>query len=95
MRSRTWYAGLQRGESEAWDELVEQYSGLLWSVVRTFRLGEHQAADVVQTTWLRLVEHIGTLRDPKRLAAWLVVTARHTSVDVIRQTQRLRPLEEN
>jgi RNA polymerase sigma factor (sigma-70 family) len=82
------------GDQEAWNALVKQYSGLLWSVVRGFRLGEQQSADVVQTTWLRLVEHISRIRDPQRVAAWLVMTARNGCIDAIRQARRQRPLDD-
>lgn len=72
-------------DQEAWDTLVTKYSGLLWSTVRRFRLGDEQTSDVVQMTWLRLVEHIGLLHNPERLPAWLVVTARNLSIEVIRR----------
>lgn len=83
------------GDQRAWDELVNQYSGLLWSVVRRFRLGEQQSADVVQTTWLRLVENIRSIRDPRALPGWLVVTSRHLCIEVIRSAARLRPLSDD
>jgi RNA polymerase sigma factor (sigma-70 family) len=34
----------------------------------------------VQTTWLRLVEHLGTLQQPERVGAWLGTTARRESL---------------
>lgn len=83
------------GDQEAWNAIVEQYSGLLCSVVRGFRLGEQQSADVVQKTWLRLVEHISRIRDPQRVAAWLVMTARNGCIDAIRQTRSHYPLDGN
>ena len=49
---------------------------LLRHVTRAYGLGEADTADVVQTTWLRLFEHVGRLRDPSRVGAWLVTTAR-------------------
>jgi RNA polymerase sigma factor (sigma-70 family) len=83
------------GDQRAWDAIVAQHSKLLWSVVRGFRLGEQQSADVVQKTWLRLVENIRLIRDPERLAGWLVVTARNLSVETIRQARPLRRLDDN
>jgi RNA polymerase sigma factor (sigma-70 family) len=65
------------GDSEAWGWLVDQYSRLIWSITTEFRLFEGDAADVVQTTWLRLLEHIGRLNHPERVGAWLAVTARN------------------
>lgn len=67
------------GDQRAWDELVDGYAGLVWAVARLRGLSASDAADVSQVTWLRLVEHIGRLRDPERLAAWLATTVRRES----------------
>ena len=59
------------GDQRAWDQLVERYTGLLWSVARAHRLDAAEAADVVQTSWLRLVEHLDKIRTPAGVGAWL------------------------
>ncbi|GAB3314798.1 sigma-70 family RNA polymerase sigma factor [Geodermatophilus aquaeductus] len=76
------------GDPAAWDAIVDEYAGLLRSVVRGFRLDEGQAADAVQTTWLRLVEHVVDLREPEHLAGWLRTTARRACLQIIRQSGR-------
>jgi RNA polymerase sigma factor (sigma-70 family) len=83
------------GDRTAWNAIVDEYSVLLWSVVRGFRLGEAQAADAVQTTWLRLVEHIDKIRDPARLAGWLRTTAHRVCVDAIRESGREYPVDQH
>lgn len=77
-----------QGDRESWNELVARYGGLIWSVARAHRLGDADAADVFQTTWLRLVEHLGAIRDPDRIGAWLATTARHECLRVLRVGQR-------
>ena len=42
-----------------------------------FELLESDAADVVQTTWLRLLEHIDRIEHPDRVGSWLAATARN------------------
>ncbi len=76
------------GDPTAWDAIVDEYAGLLRSVVRGFRLNEGQAADAVQTTWLRLVEHVADLREPEHLAGWLKTTARRACLEIIRHSGR-------
>lgn len=71
------------GDMLAWERLVEQYGRLIWSVTRDFRLAESDAADVVQMTWLRLLEHIDRLDYPARVGAWLAVTARRECLRVV------------
>jgi RNA polymerase sigma factor (sigma-70 family) len=65
------------GDMRAWDRLVDQYGRLLWAITSEFRLVESDAADVVQTTWLRLLEHIDRIEQPARVGSWLAATARH------------------
>jgi RNA polymerase sigma factor (sigma-70 family) len=65
------------GDSWAWERLVDQYSRLLWAMTRDFKLPESDAADVVQATWLRLLEHIDRIEYPDRIGSWLATTARH------------------
>lgn len=81
------------GDAGAWRAIVAEYESLLWSIARSHRLGQSEAADVVQTTWLRLVEHLGRIRDPDRLGAWLATTARHESLRMIRLAGRATPVE--
>jgi RNA polymerase sigma factor (sigma-70 family) len=76
------------GDQEAWDALVDRFSGLVWSIARAHRLSAADAADVSQTTWLRLVEHLDQIRNPDGVGAWLATTARHESLRVLRVGQR-------
>jgi RNA polymerase sigma factor (sigma-70 family) len=65
------------GDLHAWERLVDQYARLIWSITAEYKLVESDAADVFQTTWLRLLEHIDRLDYPDRVSSWLAVTARH------------------
>lgn len=72
------------GDQAAWDQLVDDLTGLLWSVARSHGLEAADAADVVQTAWLRLAENLGRLHEPSRVSAWLVTTARRESLRLLR-----------
>ncbi len=76
------------GDYEAWAALTDRYTGLLWSVARGMRLSHADAADAVQTTWLRLVEHLDRLRDPEHVGAWLVTTLRRECLTALRRSAR-------
>lgn len=69
-----------QGDREAWRGLIQRYSSLLWSVALRHGLCESDAADVVQTTWLRLLENIDDVREPARVKAWLVTTAQREAL---------------
>lgn len=83
-----------RGDEAAWNHLVERYSSLLWAVARAHRLSRADAADVIQATWLRLVEHLADIRDPDRVGAWLATTARREALLTIRRGARCEPSED-
>jgi RNA polymerase sigma factor (sigma-70 family) len=76
------------GDARAWEMLVARFSGLVWAVARGYGLSEVDSADVSQTTWLRLAEHLDRIREPDRLSAWLAATARHEALRVIRRAER-------
>ncbi len=76
------------GEQAAWGALVKEFSGLIWAVVRAYRLRDADAGDVVQLTWLRLVESLDRLHDPARVGAWLATTARRECLRVLGASQR-------
>src|SRR5262249_6361064 len=79
------------GDQRAWDELVNRFTRLLWSVARAHRLDTPDAADAVQTTWLRLLEHLDRISDPERLVGWLVTTMPPGGLPSLRRTRRGRP----
>ena len=81
------------GDQAAWDELVARFERLVWATARAHRLSQADAADVAQTTWLRLVENLGRIREPERLGAWLATTARRESLRHIRLHAREVPSE--
>ena len=79
------------GDEHAWQGLVDEFSGLVWAVTRAHRLSEADGADVAQTTWLRLVEHLDRLDEPARVGAWLATTTRRECLRVLRRSTRLVP----
>jgi RNA polymerase sigma factor (sigma-70 family) len=90
----TLVAAAARGDQAAWKALVERHSGLLWAVARSHRLNGSDASDVVQTTWLRLVEHLPEIRNPDGVGAWLATTARRESLRLLRRNARCEPSDE-
>ena len=77
------------GDARAWRDLVDGHAGLVWSIIRRFRLDHDTSKDVFQTVWLRLAEHLDQIHSPDRLASWIGQTTRNECVGVIRQRERL------
>lgn len=79
------------GEQAAWDALVDRFAELIWAVARGLGLSRADAADVCQTTWLRLAEHMGSLREPDRVGGWLATTARNEALRTLKRAARQVP----
>jgi RNA polymerase sigma factor (sigma-70 family) len=77
------------GDPSAWEAIVARYVSLVWAVALQHGIGSSDAADVAQSTWVRLLEHIQDIRDPERLGAWLATTARRESLRVVEMRRRV------
>ncbi len=78
-----------RGEAAAWTVLVQRYQRLVFAIVRRTGLDEHTAADVFQTVFSRLVQHLPRIGDPSRLQAWIVTTAKREAILQAQRGQRV------
>ena len=76
------------GDQEAWNELVERYAPLVWSICVRYRLSRQDIDDVGQSVWLLLVEQIGKLREPAALPGWLATTTRRECLRILRAGRR-------
>lgn len=84
----TLVAAATAGDRRAWELLVERYSPTVWAVARGHRLNAADAADVFQTTWMRLFENLMRIHEPQRVGAWLATTARRECLGVLRRSAR-------
>jgi RNA polymerase sigma factor (sigma-70 family) len=82
------------GDQHAWDSIVAAYGEMVWAIARSYRLSSADAADVVQASWLKLVEHVGEIRDGDRLGAWLATTTRREALALLRRSKRDIPVED-
>lgn len=82
------------GDAGSWAELVQRFTNLLWAIARSHRLNHDDAADVVQNTWLRLLENLGRIDQPEALPGWLATTARREALNMLRRHAREVPTDE-
>jgi RNA polymerase sigma factor (sigma-70 family) len=64
------------GDDSAWDVLVERYERLVYTIPSRYGLTPTEIDDVFQSVWLSLLKNLDKLREPDRVSAWLVTTAR-------------------
>jgi RNA polymerase sigma factor (sigma-70 family) len=76
------------GDQASWDGLVARFGPMVWSIARSMGRSPAEAADVSQTVWLSLVEHLDTILQPERVGAWLATTTRRECLRVQQRAQR-------
>lgn len=79
------------GDEWAWRALVDRHGRIVWAVARSHGLGDADADDVVQATWLLLAENLDRLREPAALPGWLTTVARNESLRLLRLGNRESP----
>lgn len=74
----------RKGDQAAWDELVDRYQRLIYTIPRRAGLTDEQAADVFQDVFLTLFQKIDEIEQPERIRSWIVTTAKFKTWGVIR-----------
>jgi RNA polymerase sigma factor (sigma-70 family) len=68
--------------------LVTRYDRLIHAVIRGFRLPEADGADVYQRVVLTLYQELRGIRQPSRLASWIVTTTKRECLSERRRRDR-------
>jgi RNA polymerase sigma factor (sigma-70 family) len=61
---------------------------LIWSICRSYPLGAGGAEDAALSIWLKLADHLESLRDLAALPGWLAATTRRECGRILRATRR-------
>jgi RNA polymerase sigma factor (sigma-70 family) len=67
-------------DERAWNALFRRFDARVRAVARAHRLSPHDAEDVAQATWIGLMTHIGSVREPERVGAYVHTIARRESL---------------
>lgn len=65
-----------QGDATAWEQLVLRYERLVYSIPLKEGMSKGEAAEVAQETFAALVKDLDRIRDPERLAYWLMTATR-------------------
>ena len=86
-------ASAARGDQGAWNALVQRYMPLVYSVTRKLNLTQPEAEDVSQTVWLKLIEHLDSIKTPAALPGWIATTTRNAAISALRSGRRTQPVD--
>src|SRR4051812_41178891 len=78
------------GDHAAWTSLVRRFDRTLRTIARSYRLAPTDVDDVVQTTWLSMLEEIHHVREPAAIAGWLATATRRHAMRVLQKPARER-----
>jgi RNA polymerase sigma factor (sigma-70 family) len=78
------------GDASAWEALVRRYRRLVYAIPHRAGLDPDSAEEVFHHTFSKLVENIRSIREPERIQAWVVTTARRLTIDAIRANKNQR-----
>ena len=81
------------GNQRAWAALYERYAPLVSAVCRRYRLAPSDVDDVSQVVWMRLVQNLGRLHEPRALPGWIVTTGKHEALRVLELRRRTEPAD--
>ena len=77
----------QRGDRAAFDGIVKLWEKSLFYYLRRLAPSEAVAWELLQETWLKLIQSLRRLRDPRTLPAFLYRTARNTAISHLRRPE--------
>lgn len=66
----------QRGDGAAWQEVITRYERLLFAIGRRYGLTQSDAADVVQTTFIDMLQQLDQFYTDSNLKGWLGTVGR-------------------
>jgi len=80
------------GDERAWRTLVDTLKGVVWKTLYGFDMSEDDRKDAFASTFFRLYERLGSIREPEKLPGWLATTARNEAHTVLRRKGKLVPV---
>ncbi len=80
--------GAQGGDSAAYERIVEQYAGRIFGFLLRMTGSRHDAEDLLQEVFVRLVRTLGAYKHEGRFEAWLFRIAANLARDRVRRAKR-------
>jgi len=71
-------------QRDALEELVRTWDRPLLYYIHRLVADEHEARQILQQTWVKVLQGLGRLREPRKLPMWLYSIARKTAMSHLR-----------
>ena len=83
----------RKGDTHAWEQVLEKYERLVFSIPLRYGLDRDSAADISQITFAILIQSIQELRDDSQLGGWLTTVAKRHTWRFLKRSNREIPIE--
>lgn len=75
----------REGDFTAFEQLVDRHEGRVYTMAMRILRNRHDAEDVMQTTFLKAMEHLGGFRGDASFATWVSRIAANTAIKTLRK----------
>ena len=82
------------GDARAWEELLDKYERLVFSIPLSYGLSREDAADITQLTFTIFLQSVESLRPDSRLGSWLATVARRHTWRLLAKNRQESPVRE-
>ena len=80
-------------EKKDFEEIFRKYSSIIFQYAYKFLKDKDLAKDVVSETFIKFFRFYSAIKD-KAILKWLLITAKNVIVDILREREKILPLEE-
>ena len=84
-----------RGDVSAFDRLLKEYEGALYSYLMRFLRTPADAEDAFQEVWLKVIRKADSYDERGQFSSWLYRIAHNHSLDVLRRRGRMVELDDD
>ncbi|MFQ5612128.1 MAG: RNA polymerase sigma factor [Anaerolineae bacterium] len=84
----------RKGDTRAWETLLDKYERLVFSIALGYGLSRDDAADITQITFTILLQSLERLDEDSRLGPWLATVARRHTWRLLKRQRRERVNDE-
>lgn len=78
----------QAGEAEATERLIELYQDTIYSMALSFTRNQHQAEDLAQEAWIRILRGLPQFRHDSKFSTWLYRITMNSFLNANRAVKR-------
>jgi RNA polymerase sigma factor (sigma-70 family) len=78
----------RQGSRGAWQQLLNKYERLVYSIPLRYGLSRDDAADIAQITFTILIQSLDNLSEDSRLGSWLATVARRHTWRLLERNRR-------